>query len=223
LIRGLDGRAGRVRDRLLNAIKGKPQQAEQVEIALTNALAAAVVEQAEGAARGVSEAWRATTYGVAPERGDELARASADLRHRAAVEVRAWQDDLQLLVRRNSGDLTATSRFLAFGVRGLAAAVAVVTLTRDGAPEGVADSARLGRRLLDNVFGPVETVSMLDESRDQLNRRLRGLCQGEVARYGRVMSQWGVREDAAEQLRHAVRRVDDLRFAALTDSTGGTR
>lgn len=223
LIRGFEGRVGFVRDRLFSAIKGKPQQAEQVEIAITNALAALVTEQADRAAGDVADAWRETTYGVAPEPGSALARSSPDLRHRAAIEFRAWQDDLQQLVRHRSGDLSTTARFLAFGLRGLAAALAVATLSRDGAPAAATESADLGRRLLDNVFGAPMAVGMLDRAREDLNDRVVRLLAAERHRYDAVIAEWGVRPDAAEQLRHAVRRVDDLRFAARTDPLGGPR
>ena len=60
-----------MRERLVNAIKGKPQQAERVAVAIEFALESLVADHAERAAESASGAWRAEGYG-------ELLAATAD-------------------------------------------------------------------------------------------------------------------------------------------------
>ncbi|QYJ04320.1 dynamin family protein [Nocardioides panacisoli] len=222
LIHGLEGKVGFVRERLRNAIRGKPQQAERVEIALTQAVGALVTEYAERASADVVDAWRETSY-VALEPGGSLTRASTDLRRRATSTVRGWQDDVQQMVRDHSGDLASSARFLTFGVRGLAAALSVTALARDGAPEPARESTELGRRLLDSVFGQELATQLLDRARDALRARVHTVFDGERGRYESVITEWGLTAEAAEQLRQAVRRVDDLRFSAQHDPLGGPK
>jgi hypothetical protein len=220
LIRGFEGKVGFMRDRLVSAVRGKPQQGERVGESVVAALTALVEEHAERAAARTVDAWRATSYG-GPVAGADLARASADLRSRAGSAMRTWYEDLEREVRDASGDRAATARFLAYGVRGLAATLAVATLARDHAPAEAAESAALGRRLLDSVFGAEVARQLLDRAQEALTQRIGWLFATEADRFQTVVDRWGLQADAAEQLRHAVRRVDDLRFAAKLDPLGG--
>ena len=64
LIRSLEAKVGFVRERLVNAIKGKPQQAERVAVAIETGLETLIVEHGEQAAARAAAAWRATPYGA---------------------------------------------------------------------------------------------------------------------------------------------------------------
>jgi len=224
LIRSLEAKVGFVRERLVNAIKGKPQQAERVAVAIETGLETLVVEHGEQAAARAAAAWRATPYGaqliaVATE---DLSRATRDLRRRAVAEIQAWQGELQELVRAESGDVRASARFLAVGVRGLAVALAVVVLGGEQPPAAAADSIRLGERLLDTILGPGTAGMLRHKARASLEDRIRALLAGERTRYVAPADQWQLAQDAGEQLRAAARRVDDLRYAAtMQKGTGG--
>ena len=122
LLRSLEGRVGRIRDRLVNAVKGSGQQAERVAVAIESAVELMVLDHAEGAAdgdrRGLGGArhrraasWRSPTTTSAGPRGD--------LRRRVEGEVRAWQQQLTDLVKADDVE-RHTSRYLAYGARGLA-------------------------------------------------------------------------------------------------------
>ena len=162
LIRSLEAKVGFVRERLVNAIKGKPQQAERVAVAIETGLESLVVEHGEQAAARAAAAWRATPYGaqLVEVATEDLTRATRDLRRRADAEIQAWQGELQELVRSESGDVRTSARFLAVGVRGLAVTLAVVVLGGEQPPAAAADSLRLGARLLETVVGP-GTAGML--------------------------------------------------------------
>ncbi len=222
LIRSLEAKVGFMRDRLLNAIKGKPQQAERVGVAIETAVEALVVQRAERAAEATAAAWSTTEHGAplvdAAGPGAELARASRDLRRRTDAEIRAWHDEVVEIVRDASAEVRSTARFLAFGVRGLAVTLAVVALAGDETDE---ESAVLGRRVLDTVLDPATTSRIVDEARTSLLRRIDALLAAERSRYLAPADQWELTPEASDQLRQAARRVDDLRFAAVKRSGSG--
>jgi hypothetical protein len=223
LLRSLEAKVGFVRERLVNAIKGKPQQAERVAVAIGTGLENLVVEHGEQAAARSAAAWQATPYGAQLVEGatEDLSRATRDLRRRADREVQAWQAELQELVRSESGDVRTSARFLAVGVRGLAVALAVVVLGGDQPPGAAADSIRLGGRLLETVVGPGAAGVLRFKARESLEARIRALLAGERNRYLAPADQWQLAQDAGEQLRAAARRVDDLRYATMQKGPGG--
>jgi predicted GTPase len=223
LIRSLEAKVGFVRERLVNAIKGKPQHAERLAVAVEMAIEALVVDHAERAAATAATAWRATEPGDALLAGtpEDLSRAGRSLRRQTTQQVREWHDELQDMVRDGSGDVRTTARFLALGVHGLAVTLAVVVLA-DGAGAQAPESVRLGRRLLETVLGAPRAESMVDAARAALDQRLEALVDTERGRYLAPAEEWQLKPEAPELLRQAARRVDDLRFAAVrAKGTGG--
>ncbi|WP_246086821.1 dynamin family protein [Nocardioides humi] len=136
LVRTLEAKVGFVRERLVNAIKGKPQQAERVGVAIEMGLEALVADHAERAAATAAAAWRERSYGEALLRStnDDLTRAGRGLRAQAEQEIRAWHDELQEFVKHEAGDARHSARFLALGARGLAVTLGVVALAGPDAP-----------------------------------------------------------------------------------------
>ncbi|TNM37778.1 GTPase domain-containing protein [Nocardioides albidus] len=223
LTRTLEAKVGFVRERLVNAIKGKPQQAERVGVAIEMGLEALVADHAERAAGAAAAAWRERSYGEALLRSttDDLTRAGRGLRTRAEQEIRAWHDELQELVKHEAGDARHSARFLALGARGLAVTLGVVALAGPEVQGSAADSVRLGRTLLESTIGEAGAARVVDQARGTLARRLTTLMSAERARYLAPAAQWELKPDAPDQLRQAARRVDDLRFAAAKKGTGG--
>ncbi|TYL45473.1 ABC transporter [Nocardioides sp. BGMRC 2183] len=223
LVRSLEAKVGFVRERLLNAIKGKPQQAERVSVAVELAVENLVVDHAEQAAQGAAQAWEETDHGAAMMDvvTDDLTRAGRGLRARAAHEAREWLSELQGIVKDGSGEVRTTARFLALGVRGLGVTLAVVVLC-DDAPAGPAGSSvELGRRLLATVVGETASEAMLRQARASLQGRLETLMAAERARYFAPAREWELKPEAPDQLRQAARRVDDLRFAVTKQKGTG--
>ncbi|WP_224769387.1 P-loop NTPase family protein [Nocardioides ochotonae] len=214
LLRTLEDKVGWLRERLVSAVKGKPQQAEQVSEAVETALGSLVLAHAELAATRAAQAWSAHPAGpglLGTEEGAALTRPSAELRRNCERAVRDWQAEVTELVRTEGADKRTSARFLVYGVPGLS--VALMVLTLDG---GSTESAGLGRRLLEAVFG-AETVATLERrSREGLTPRLRALLDAEASRWQQHLESLGVTTDAAEQLRQATRRVDDVRFGPAT-------
>ena len=221
LLKSLENRVGRIRDRMVNAVKGKPQQAERVTVAVESGLETLILEHAEAAAERAEASWQQHTagQGLLARADQDLGRASRDLRRRAERAVRDWQQDVLEMVRTEGADKRTTARFLAFGVNGLSVALMVVVFAHTagvtGAEAGIAGgSAVLGQKLLEAVFGDQAVRSLAERARRSLEERVRVLLDEERARYLTLVEGLGLQPQAAEQLREASRRVDDLRFAA---------
>ena len=172
LLKGLESRVGRIRDRLVNTVKGKPQQAERITVAVESGLEMLILEHAEAAAERAEASWRqlASGQGLLDDAGAELGRASRELRRNAERSVREWQSDVLDMVRTQGQDKRTTARFLAFGVNGLSVALMIVVFSYSygltGAEVGIAGgSAVLGQKLLEAVFGDQAVRSLAERAR----------------------------------------------------------
>ncbi|WP_245582235.1 dynamin family protein [Nocardioides halotolerans] len=220
LLKSLESRVGRWRDRLVNTVKGKPQQAERVTVAMESGLELLILEHAEAAAERAEASWRqvASGQGLLADSGAELGRASRELRRNAERAVREWQSDVLTMVRTQGQDKRTTARFLAFGVNGLSVALMIVVFSYSygltGAEVGIAGgSAVLGQKLLEAVFGDQAVRSLAERARTSLEARVKELFGAELARYTHLLDGLGLDPETPEQLRRASRRVEDARYA----------
>jgi predicted GTPase len=219
LLRGLETKVGWLRDRVVNAIKGKPQQAERVTVAVESGLETLILEHAEAAAERAEGSWKSLAPGQAllADAGEDLGRASRDLRRKTERAVRDWQQDVLEMVRTEGADKRGTARFLAYGVNGLSVALMVVVFSHTagltGAEVGIAGgSAVLGQKLLEAVFGDQAVRGLAERARASLTLRVRELVDAERARYVDLLDSLALDGQTPEQLRAAARRVDDVRY-----------
>ena len=219
LLRGLETKVGWLRDRVVNAIKGKPQQAERVTVAVESGLETLILEHAEAAAERAEGSWQSLAPGQAllADAGEDLGRASRDLRRKTERAVRDWQQDVLEMVRTEGADKRGTARFLAYGVNGLSVALMVVVFSHTagltGAEVGIAGgSAVLGQKLLEAVFGDQAVRSLAERASASLTLRVRELVDDERARYVDLLDSLALDGQTPEQLRAAARRVDDVRY-----------
>jgi hypothetical protein len=222
LLKTLEQKVGRLRDRMVNAVKGKPQQAERVTVAVESSLETLILEHGEAAAERAEASWRSLAPGqdLLSDVGEDLGRASKGLRRQAERAVRDWQQDVLEMVRTEGADKRTTARFLAYGVNGLSVALMVVVFANTagitGAEVGIAGgSAVLGQKLLEAVFGDQALRNLAEQARRRLEVRVRALLDEERHRYLDLLASLGIEAEAAERLRNAARAVDDLRYAAV--------
>jgi len=220
LLRSLETKVGRLRDRLVGWFKGTPPSAERVTVAVESGLETLILEHAENAAERAEASWRSVTAGqhLVEDSGRDLGRASRDFRGRAERAVRDWQQGVLEMVREEGADKRSTARFLAFGVNGLSVALMVVVFAHtagvSGAEVGIAGgSAVVGQKLLEAVFGDQAVRRLAENARADLNRRVAELFVAEKARFTEVLDRLAIEEQDVERLREVSRRVDDLRFA----------
>jgi hypothetical protein len=228
LARSLDQKVSRVRDRMMGALRGKPQAAEQVGLALERGLQMVLVEQAETAASRSAARWSEDEAGAALVDGSNgaLTRASRDLRVRADRIVREWQREVLEMVRMEGSDKRVSAKFLAYGVTGLGVTLMVVVFAGGAATDGghraersdgvedAAEAASIGERILESVFGAETMRRMADNARTDLERRCRQLFEAEKSRYLAVLDGVSARPDAASRLRDVARAADDVRHEA---------
>ncbi len=223
LLRSLETRVGSLRDKLVNALKGKPQQAERVTVAVESGLETLLLEHAEAAAERAAASWQTMAPGqvLLADAGEDLGRASRDFRRRAERAVRDWQQDVLDMVRTEGADKRGTARFLAYGVNGLGVALMIVVFVHTGgalvgAEAGVAGGAAVvGQKLLEAVFGDQAVRTLAEQAQRQLAQRTEELFDAERRRYTDLLDSLQVDADAPDRLRIVARRVDDLRAGGL--------
>lgn len=221
LLRSLETKVGWIRDRIVGAVKGRPQQVEKVTVAVESGLETLILEHAENAAEKAEESWSSVQAGrhLLEDSGRDLGRASRDFRARAERAVRDWQHGVLEMVRTEGADKRSTARFLAFGVNGLSVALMIVVFASTagvtGAEVGIAGgSAVIGQKVLEAVFGDQAVRRLAANARKDLNRRVTELLDTERRRYLEVLDDLDVDPQGAENIRGVARRIDDLRFAA---------
>ena len=227
LLRSLETKVGWFRDRVVDWVRGKPQQAERVTVAVESGLETLVSEHAENAAEQVETSWRSLAAGrrLLDDTSVDLGRASRDFGPRTERAVRDWQQGVLEMVRTEGADKRSTARFLAFGVNGLSVALMVVVFASTamiptGAEVGVASGgALLGQKLLEAVFGDQAVRRLAAEARKDLRRRVEELMETERARFTDLLDSLEVQREDVAALREASRRVDDLRLVDRDSKT----
>lgn len=224
LLRTLETKVGWLRDRVVNVVKGQPQQADRVTVAVESGLELLILEHAEAGAERAEASWQqlAAGRGLLADAGEDLGRASRDLRRKTERSVREWQADVLEMVRSEGADKRTTARFLAFGVNGLSVALMVVVFAHTagitGAEAGIAGgSAVVGQKLLEAVFGDQAVRSLAERARTALSVRVENLFAAERARYLDLLDTLDLDVEAPERLREASRRVEDVRYAAMRE------
>ena len=220
LLKALESRVSWLRDRLTDALRGKPQQAGRVSVAVESGLQTLILEHAEAAAERAAASWSSVQAGrQLLEGGEDISRASRDLRQRAERAVRDWQSGVLDMVRTEGAGKRSTARFLAYGFNGLAVALMVVVFASTaaiptGAEVGIgAGTAMVGQKVLEAVFGDQAVRRLATAARTDLQRRVEELMAVERARFERRLDALDLHADAADRLRSAARTVDDERYA----------
>ncbi|MBA2717379.1 MAG: GTPase domain-containing protein [Propionibacteriales bacterium] len=224
LLRSLEDRVGRLRDRLWNAARGRPQPAQELTVALESGLETLINEYAESAAERAALAWRSLPAGAAllDEAPGDIGRASRDLRPQVERTVRDWQGGVLDLVREEGSDRRATARVLSFGVNGLGVALMMVIFAHtagvSGAEVGVAGgTAVVGQKLLEAVFGDQAVRRLAEAAHKDLHARVESLWQQERQRFLDVLDAHAVTPGTAYQLLEVSREVEAVRW--LEDPT----
>lgn len=220
LMKSLEDKVGRIRDRLVSAATGRPQPAQQLAAAVESGLLTLVTEHAESAAERAALAWRSLPAGpqLLEQSTVDLTRASRDFRARADRTVRDWQQGVLDMVRDEGSERRATARFLAYGVNGLGVALMVVVFSHTAGVTGTevavaGGTAVVGQRILEAVFGDQTVRRLVEAARKDLDQRIeRELWQPELQRYLDLLDKNAVPEGAADQLLVLSRELDDTHW-----------
>jgi hypothetical protein len=193
LLRTLQDRVGRLRDKLTAAITGRPQPGTELSAALESGVVLLVDAAAERATERAAAAWRTSAAGVALLRAagsrDRLDRATPNLRDGIERTVRDWQGGVLDLVRREGAARRTSARIAAYGVNATGLIVMIVVFASTafiptGAEVGVAGGTTLlSQKVLEALFGDQAVRRLADAARADLLDRVGALLSGEEARF----------------------------------------
>ncbi|MEH0982336.1 ABC transporter [Micromonospora sp. CPCC 205556] len=225
--RTLEARIGRLRDRVVAAVTGRPA-APAVE--LRNAIESQLVTLLRGVASEAAEnayaGWKAHPAGAALV-DPTLAHPSDDLSERAERLVRDWQRGVLELVKEEGGDRRFVARTAAYAVNatGLAVMIAVFASTAF-IPTGLEVATGAGttvaaQAVLQAIFGDQAVRTLAAKARADLLDRIRALLDEEAARYLSRTDEARPGADAGAELRRSAGRVEVARHrSGLADGDG---
>jgi hypothetical protein len=193
LLRTLEQHVGRIRDRIVAAVRGRPAPAVELGEALQSGAEALVTAQARAAADDAVHRWRAVSGG--PELAaahPELARPAPGVEERVSRSVRDWQSYVLELVRHEGSDRRTTARVLSYGVNGLGVLLMLLVFSQTagltGAEVGIAGgTAVVAQRLLEAVFGDQAVRTLAAKARKDLIRRADDVLGHDRARFDAVL------------------------------------
>lgn len=216
LMRALESKVSRLRDRVTAAVQGKPAPGKHLAEALESGVEALVRSSSDAAAERAGSSWSADPAGAQLLGDDDLRHSSPALRDDTARAVREWQAGVLELVRTQAQGKRTAARSLAFGVNGLGLMAMIVVFAHTGGLVGgevvaAAGAAALSQKVLEAVLGDQAVRSLADQARADLHARVAALLEGERRRFTDRLVAAGVHEDTGAALRAAVQDVEDAR------------
>jgi energy-coupling factor transporter ATP-binding protein EcfA2 len=218
LLRSLEARVGRLRDRIGEVLRGQPSgPAPEKELAeaLETGVEALVLSAADGAAERTGDTWVADPAGAVllAAADSDLTRSSPGLPAHAARVVRDWQGFVLELVRGEGAARRSTARALSYGVNALGLALMIVVFAHTGGLTGgevavAGGTSALSQKLLEAVFGDQAVRRLAARARAELHRRVVVLLEEEESRFAAALEAAGVQPEAGAQLRAAVAAVE---------------
>ncbi|MBB5139540.1 energy-coupling factor transporter ATP-binding protein EcfA2 [Thermocatellispora tengchongensis] len=194
LMRGLESRVGRLRDRLGEFVTGRPASGARLRVALESGLESLIRDAADGSAERAYEAWSADPAGrdllerAGVGAAGRLARAAQDLPERAEATVRAWQGYVLDLVRQEGQGRRTAARLASYGVNGTGLLLMIAVFASTGGLTGIevgiaGGTSVLSQKLLEAVFGDQAVRTLTAKARDDLRRRVRVLLDEDASRF----------------------------------------
>jgi hypothetical protein len=215
-MRGLQARVGRLRDRIVDAVTGRPRPTDQVATAIESHLVTFIHGAAADAAEHAATAWRAHPAGSA------LAIPSGpgpDVDTRLDRLVRDWQRSVLELVRTESANRLYIAKAGAYAVNGLGIAVMIAVFAATAfIPTGAEIAVGAGttvaaQKVLEAIFGDQAVRKLAETARRDLLQRVHSFMESESARFRAVLSDAGVDPVLADRLRDAATAVVSARAA----------
>lgn len=211
--RQMESRIGRLRDRVVAAIQGRPEPEVQLATAVESELEALIIDAAAKAGSRTAEAWRAIPAGrmvLAEPAHAELGRTDENLRPRASMTIRTWQRAVVELVRAEGASRRTKARVLSFGVNGLGVVLMVVVFAQtaglSGAELGIAGGTSvIAQRVLEAVFGDQAVRELAQRAQDDLADRVRVLMWEERAGFDQALERLRIPDDQVDVLTVAIR------------------
>ncbi|HEV7655938.1 MAG TPA: ABC transporter, partial [Mycobacteriales bacterium] len=220
LLRGLQSRVGRLRDRVTSAVTGRPMADQEVAEAVESSVESLVRAAADRAAERTAEAWRGRPGGIALLGASRavLGRSSEEFSEALRTEVRAWQGDVLALVSSQGAQRRTAARLASFGVNGAGLTVMLLVFAQTGGLTGTevlvaGGTSALSQKLLEAVFGDGAVRALATQARLDLMDRVEKLLDGEASRFRALVLAGAPDAGAAAGLRAAASDLEQARRA----------
>ena len=184
LMRALESRLGRLRDRVRSFVTGAPAAEAELRTAVESSVDAVVYAAADRAAERAAAAWRGRPAGRELLEGTaRLDAASPELLARTREEVRAWQG----AVFAHTGGLTGAEVAVAGG------------------------TSAVGQRVLEALLGDQAVRTLAETAREDLLQRARALLATEAERYEALLAGVAPGSEGLERLEAATDALERAR------------
>jgi hypothetical protein len=216
-MRALEGRVGRLRDRLRSLVTGAPAADSELRAAVGTGVDAVVAAAADRAAERTAASWRAHPAGRGLLTGTtRMDAVSSELAGRTEAAVRAWQGHVFELVRDEGAGKRTTARLASLGVNGAGLTVMIAVFAHTGGLTGAevavaGGTSAVGQRVLEAIFGDQAVRALAARARDDLLVRVRELLAGERARFDRLLAAAAPEPEADARLDAALREFEGAR------------
>ncbi|MCG5219940.1 ABC transporter [Streptosporangium sp. KLBMP 9127] len=212
LMRGLETRVGRLRDRVVSLFTGRPVPARELRVALESGVGALIRAAADSAAERALESWSGVPAGrdllerAGVRTTGRLARAGADLPARSEAAIRDWQAFVLDLVRQEGADRRTTARVASFGVNGVGLLLMLAVFASTGGLTGIevgiaGGTSVLSQKVLEAVFGDQAVRTLTAKAREDLRHRVRDLLTEESTRFTALLAPRTPPADTPQALR----------------------
>lgn len=224
LMRSLDQKVSRFRDRIIGFLSGNSARGEQVGVAAGSGLEAIIVAEGQAAAERAVSAWRANPAGrQLLADNPQVAQLGPGFNAAVARTIRDWQSDVLELVGSEGQGKRSAARIAAYGVNGVGAALMLVIFFNTGGITGAeggvaAGTAVLAQRLLESVFGDEAVRRLATDAKRDLDARVEGLMASELVRFTNAIEELNVDPEDTTAIRAAVAAVDQDRGVAPASS-----
>jgi hypothetical protein len=190
-LRKLESRVGRIRDRVVAAVSGRPGPVEELGTALESGIATVVQAAVEEAAESAYGCWARHQAGE-PLLTEELARPAPGLAEAVERLVRDWQEFVLELVRTEGASKRSGARLASYGVNGAGLVVMLAVFSQTagltGAEIAVAGGTSVaGQKVLEAIFGEQAVRGLARRARDDLLARVEELLAQDSGRYTEVL------------------------------------
>ena len=215
LLRELQSRVGRWRDRVASGITGRPRNAERFQGAVESGVEALVRERVAEACERVALEWRSTSAGAAllSDSAEDLTHPSSELREETAQMVRDWQGALLDLLREEGAGKRTTAKVLSYGLNGAALVLMVTVFAHTGGLTGAeiaiaGGSTAVGSTLLEALLGDQAVRRLAERARADLDQRIGERLEAEADRFRAALDRTRPDGQLASQLRDAAARLE---------------
>ncbi|MFT4245249.1 MAG: dynamin family protein [Micrococcaceae bacterium] len=211
--RNVEQKISTFRDKITSFVTGKPMTNPKVEAALESGLQTIMISEADKSAKKTAFAWNQDTAGKVILKGQDLTRASADFKDRAAKEIRNWQHSLLELVQSEGAGKRQQARFISLGVNGVATTLMIVVFASTAGLTGsevviAGGGAAIAQKLLEAVFGEEAVRRLAREARKDLVNRCMKLMMDEAQRFTGQLDEKDVKPQAIADLDNSVNSLD---------------